>query len=219
MKSLKTVMNITKVFKILAIIATVGTFLCAVGCFLGALIIGVLKGQPEFVSEMQNMLAELGYEFVSTDVAISTALTTTVYSGITLIGSGVCLILSVLLLSTVEKQRTPFSKPVVKTARTYGIIFIAVTIITNIIGSIASAIITAPNAYMPNGNYGFLTAGIALIITSFFIDYGADLRTVADSVPVADEQPADNAQNSCNDGAAGSDGANGNASDSEDLFD
>ena len=213
MKSLKTVMNITKVFKILAIIATVGTFLGAVGCFLSALIIGVLKGEPEFVSEMQNMLAELGYEFISADIAINTALTTTVYSGITLIGSGVCLILSVLLLSTVEKQGTPFSKPVVKTARIYGIIFIAVTIITNIIGSIASAIITAPNAFTPNGNYGFLTAGIALIITSFFIDYGADLRTIADSVPVADEQPADNAQNSCNDGA------NGNASDSEDLFD
>lgn len=217
MKSLKTVMTITKVFKILAIIATVCTFLGAGGCFLGALIIGVLKGDPEFISEMQNMLAELGYEFDSTEVAINTALTTTVYSGITLIGSGVCLILSVLLLSTVEKQRTPFSKPVVKTARTYGIIFIAVTITTNIIGSIASSIIAAPNAFASSGNFGFLTAGIALIITSFFIDYGADLHAIAESVPVADE-PADGAQNAYSDDAAGS-GTNNGASSGEDLFD
>ena len=218
MKSLKTVMNITKVFKILAIIATVCTFLGAGGCFLGALLIGVLKGDPEFISEVQNLLAELGYEFVSTDAAMSAALATTVYTGVTLIGSGVCLILSVLLLATVEKQRTPFSKPVVKTARVYGIVFIAVTIVANIVGTIAGAIITSPNTFTSSGNYGFLTAGIALIITSFFIDYGADLRAVADSAPIANEQPADNAQNACNDGAADS-GANKNTSGGEDLFD
>lgn len=218
MKSLKTVMTITKVFKILAIIATVCTFLGAGGCFLGALLIGVLKGNPEFISEMQNLLAELGYEFVSTDAAISAALATTVYTGVTLIGSGVCLILSVLLLATVEKQRTPFSKPVVKTARVYGIVFIAVTIVANIIGSVAGAIITSPNAFASSGNYGFLTAGIALIIASFFIDYGADLRAVADSVPVADETPADGAQNAYR-ADANNGGTNNGASSGEDLFD
>lgn len=187
MKSLKTVITITKVFKALTIIATVLIFLGAGACFLGALIINIVKSEPDFIEAIQNIIEELIKTYDLSDIAsanelIRVMLAMMVFSGVILIGNGVCMLLSAMLLNTAVKQGTPFCKPVVKTARTYGIAFIAITIVASITASIIGKVIANPYVLNLSANYTFLAAGIALIITSFFIDYGADLRAVADSV-------------------------------------
>lgn len=193
-------MTITKIFKILAIIATVLVFLGSGTCFLSAFIVNLVKNEPQFIDGIQNIIEEVIKTYKLSDVAspsevIKVMLAATVFYGVALIGNGVCLLLSAMLLNTALKQGTPFCKPVVKTARTYGIAFIAVTVVVNIIASIIGKVIANPYALNASANYTFIAAGIALIITSFFIDYGADLRAAADSVPPASadyKQPQNN---------------------------
>lgn len=200
MKSLKTVMTITKIFRILAIIATVFVFLGAGACFLSALIINLVKNEPDFIDGIRNIIEEVIKTYKLSNTAtpsevIKIMLAATVFYGVSLIGNGVCLLLSAMLLNVAVKQGTPFCKPVVKTARTYGIAFIAVTVAVSIIAAIIGKVIANPYALNASANYTFIAAGIALIITSFFIDYGADLRAAADSVPPASadyRQPQNN---------------------------
>lgn len=200
MKSLKTVMTITKIFRILAIIATVFVFLGAGACFLSALIINLVKNEPDFIDGIRNIIEEVIKTYKLSNTAtpsevIKIMLAATVFYGVSLIGNGVCLLLSAMLLNTAVKQGTPFCKPVVKTARTYGIAFIVVTVAVSIIAAIIGKVIANPYALNASANYTFIAAGIALIITSFFIDYGADLRAAADSVPPASadyRQPQNN---------------------------
>ena len=191
-KSLKSVMNITKVFYVLAIIAAVCSFLSAAGCLLGALIVGVLKNNPDFTEILKELLTKLSADYdipqvATVDGLIKCAIATLLHAFIIGGGSGACFVLSALLLNTVKKQGTPFSKPVVKTARTYGIAFIAISVATSIVAAIVSSAVAHPYDLTISGNYEFLIAGVALILTSFFIDYGADLREAANSVSPAPE--------------------------------
>lgn len=220
MKTLNPVMNIIKILKIFAIIATVFSFVSAVTFFGFAILLSILKNIPEVMNELKNILLEVGFEYAILDSVIMDSIATIVCNGINLIASGACLILSTLLLNDVQKQGYPFSYTISKKSKTYGIIFIIVNLFANFVGSIVGNIIVGPNSFDGCANYLFLSIGITLIIASFFINYGAELHdTVASTTPTDKQEDVNTGIIDDNNAMEKSDAENNNSKSGEDLFD
>lgn len=182
MKSLQRVQKAAQILRILAkigyIFAIVGT-VCSV---LGAIFCGVFGSN----ARVQEWLAKEGETFVTREYVCHCI------CGAIGCAAGIAVAYFTLQFYDHELAAgTPFAKPLVKEIRKLGLLHILLPLAASIVVAVVSAAMHTEVDFNASGS---ITAGIAYLLLSLPMDYGADLSAL---VPTAEkpEKPLENAEN------------------------
>ncbi len=184
---MKSLQRVQKAAKILRIIAKIGYILAIVGtacCALSAILCGVFGNNEQF----QKALAKEGETFVTHEYVCRCV------CGAIACAAGIAVSFFTLRFYDAELAAgTPFTKPLVKEIRKLGRLHIILTFAAAIvIAVIATAMHTEINNITASGSS--ITAGIAYLLLSLPMDYGADLAARVQSGENS-EQTAKNEEN------------------------
>ena len=182
MKSLQRVQKAANVLRILAKIGYIFAIVGTVCSILGAIFCGIFGSN----ARVQEWLAQEGEAFVPREYVCHCVCAA--------IGCAFGVALALFNLRFYEAELaagTPFSKPLVKELRKLGLLHILLTLAVSVIVAIVSS---AMHTDVNFDSAGGITAGIAYLLLSLPMDYGADLAAVIPSGETLG-QKAENAEN------------------------
>ncbi len=167
-ETLKTVLLITKVFKILALIATVLCFVSAAICIAAGSLVMTLPNYLD--ANMLDMImdtADLAYaDFGDISLIVLAA-------AVVSAGQGITFLFATKYAKHILSAGTPFTHEGARKLSILGIIALCVPLGTTLIASIMTIGVSIPTDFSSVVEYGI---AVGMILISRFVEYGADLE-------------------------------------------
>ena len=167
MKSLQRVQTVAKIFRVIAKIGYVCSIIGVTCCVIGAIFCGI-SGANETIREW---IVKNGETFRPKE-GVSACVCAAISCGF---GIAICRY-NVQYYSAVLAEGTPFTKPLVSKLRRLGVLTIVLSVAEAIVIAVFTACMKTEADYTHASG---VATGIAYLLVSLLMDYGADIRDIA----------------------------------------